>query len=55
MADFWRNIPEMQNCLDIDSSGNVYVAGTYYTGQGDNRINCKMKLNNSGSLTVANK
>ena len=51
-----KDIPYMQNAfIAMDSSNNIYVAGTYYTGgvSNNNRNWLIMKLNNSGSLTWA--
>ena len=49
-----KDIPYMQNAfIAMDSSNNIYVAGTYYTGGGSDRNWLIMKLNNSGSLTWA--
>ena len=51
-----KTVPYMQNALIAnDSSNNIYVAGTYYTGgvPNNNRNWLIMKLNSSGSLTWA--
>ena len=51
-----KTVPYMQSAfIANDSSNNIYVAGTYYTGgvPNNNRNWLIMKLNSSGSLTWA--
>jgi hypothetical protein len=49
-----KTVPYMQSAfIAMDSSNNIYVAGTYYTGGNNNRNWLIMKLNSSGSLTWA--
>jgi len=49
-----KEVPDMQHAfIAMDSSSNIYVAGTYYTGGNNDRNWLIMKLNNSGSLTWA--
>lgn len=48
-----KEVPNMvSGFIAMDSSSNIYVAGTFYTG-GSNANWLIMKLNNSGSLTWA--